>query len=114
MWLHGLLQPHGSVPEMSLHPPGFIEPCLPTVSRIVPTGLGWAESVTACPPRPSCRQDKGATSIIPNFNPGFGRGIFVGHAISQAVSHVRLELATLPSARAEVHPRTRKGTAPCL
>jgi bifunctional non-homologous end joining protein LigD len=25
-----------------LHPPGFIEPCLPTVSRIVPTGPQWA------------------------------------------------------------------------
>ena len=28
--------------QMSLHPPGFIEPCLPTVSRIVPTGPQWA------------------------------------------------------------------------
>jgi hypothetical protein len=27
---------------MSLHPPGFIEPCLPTVSRIVPTAPQWA------------------------------------------------------------------------
>ncbi len=27
---------------MSLYPPGFIEPCLPTVSRIVPTGSRWA------------------------------------------------------------------------
>jgi hypothetical protein len=29
-------------PGMPLHPPGFIEPCLPTVSRIVPTGPQWA------------------------------------------------------------------------
>jgi bifunctional non-homologous end joining protein LigD len=28
--------------EMSLHPRGFIEPCLPTVSRTVPTGPEWA------------------------------------------------------------------------
>ena len=28
--------------QMCLHPPGFIEPCLPTVSRIVPTGPQWA------------------------------------------------------------------------
>ena len=27
---------------MSLHPPGFIEPCPPTVSRTVPTGREWA------------------------------------------------------------------------
>jgi ATP dependent DNA ligase domain len=27
---------------MSLLPPGFVEPCLPTVSRIVPTGPQWA------------------------------------------------------------------------
>ena len=26
---------------MSLHPPDFIEPCLPTVSRTVPTGSEW-------------------------------------------------------------------------
>jgi ATP-dependent DNA ligase len=26
---------------MPLYPPGFIEPCLPTVSRIVPTGREW-------------------------------------------------------------------------
>ena len=25
-----------------LHPPGFIEPCLPTISHTVPTGPGWA------------------------------------------------------------------------
>ena len=30
-------------PEM-LHP-GFIEPCLPTVSRTVPTGNGWAYEI---------------------------------------------------------------------
>src|SRR6476469_1014319 len=27
---------------MSLHPPGFIEPCLPIVSRVVLTGPQWA------------------------------------------------------------------------
>jgi bifunctional non-homologous end joining protein LigD len=27
---------------MTLHPPGFIEPCLPTISRMVPTGPEWA------------------------------------------------------------------------
>ncbi len=27
---------------MPLYPPGFIEPCLPTVSRTVPTGPQWA------------------------------------------------------------------------
>ncbi len=25
-----------------MHPPGFIEPCLPTVSRMAPTGPPWA------------------------------------------------------------------------
>src|SRR5262249_12118573 len=29
----------------SLHPPGFIEPCLPTVARIVPTGRKWAYEI---------------------------------------------------------------------
>jgi ATP-dependent DNA ligase len=27
------------------HPPGFIEPCLPTVSRAVPTGPQWAYEI---------------------------------------------------------------------
>jgi bifunctional non-homologous end joining protein LigD len=30
---------------MSLHPLGFIEPCLPTVSRTVPTGPQWAYEI---------------------------------------------------------------------
>jgi bifunctional non-homologous end joining protein LigD len=30
---------------MSLHPLGFIEPCLPTVSRIGPTGPQWAYEI---------------------------------------------------------------------
>ena len=30
---------------MSLYPLGFIEPCLPTVSRTVPTGTGWAYEI---------------------------------------------------------------------
>jgi hypothetical protein len=29
----------------SPHPPGFIEPCLPTVSRTVPAGGGWAYEI---------------------------------------------------------------------
>jgi len=31
--------------SMSLHPPGFIEPCLPTGSRTVPTGPQWAYEI---------------------------------------------------------------------
>ena len=30
---------------MSLHPPGFIEPCLPTSSRTTPTGPQWAYEI---------------------------------------------------------------------
>jgi ATP-dependent DNA ligase len=30
---------------MSLHPPGFIEPCLPTGSRTAPTGPQWAYEI---------------------------------------------------------------------
>ena len=28
-----------------LQPPGFIEPCLPTISRTVPSGGGWAYEI---------------------------------------------------------------------
>jgi ATP-dependent DNA ligase len=34
--------PSGSMP---LHPPGFIEPCLPTGSRTAPTGPQWAYEI---------------------------------------------------------------------
>ena len=30
---------------MSLHPPGFIEPCLPTGRRTAPTGPQWAYEI---------------------------------------------------------------------
>ena len=43
--------------QMSLHPPGFIEPCLPTVSRIVPTGPQWAYEInTTASPADDARQ----------------------------------------------------------
>jgi ATP-dependent DNA ligase len=41
----------------SLHPPGFIEPCLPTVSRIVPTGPQWAYEIKHDGYRFICRRD---------------------------------------------------------
>jgi bifunctional non-homologous end joining protein LigD len=31
--------------SLSLHPPGFIEPCLPTGSRTAPTGPQWAYEI---------------------------------------------------------------------
>ena len=34
--------PRGS---MSLHPPGFIEPCLPTGRQTAPTGPQWAYEI---------------------------------------------------------------------
>jgi hypothetical protein len=30
---------------MTLYPPGFVEPCLPTVCRAVPTGPQWAYEI---------------------------------------------------------------------
>jgi hypothetical protein len=29
----------------ALHPPDFIAPCLPTISRTAPTGVGWAYEI---------------------------------------------------------------------
>jgi bifunctional non-homologous end joining protein LigD len=40
-----------------LHPPGFIEPCLPTVSRTVPTGPQWAYEIKHDGFRFICRRD---------------------------------------------------------
>jgi bifunctional non-homologous end joining protein LigD len=42
---------------MSLHPPGFIEPCPPTVSRTVPTGPEWAYEIKHDGFRFICRRD---------------------------------------------------------
>jgi ATP-dependent DNA ligase len=42
---------------MSLHSSGFIEPCLPTVSRTVPAGDGWAYEIKHDGFRFICRRD---------------------------------------------------------
>jgi ATP-dependent DNA ligase len=42
---------------MSLYPPGFIEPCLPTVSRSLPTGPEWAFEIKHDGFRFNCRRD---------------------------------------------------------
>ena len=42
---------------MSLHPPGFVDPCLPTASRIVPTGPEWAYEIKHDGFRFICRCD---------------------------------------------------------
>jgi ATP-dependent DNA ligase len=43
---------------MSLHSFGFIEPCLPTVSRTVPTGAGWAYEIKHDGFRFICRRER--------------------------------------------------------
>jgi ATP-dependent DNA ligase len=42
---------------MSLHSFGFIEPCLPTVSRTVPTGADWAYEIKHDGFRFICRRE---------------------------------------------------------
>jgi ATP dependent DNA ligase domain len=43
--------------SMSLHPPGFIEPCLPTGSRTAPSGPQWAYEITHDGFRFICHRD---------------------------------------------------------
>jgi bifunctional non-homologous end joining protein LigD len=40
-----------------MNPPGFIEPCLPMMSRTVPTGAGWAYEIKHDGFRFICRRD---------------------------------------------------------
>jgi ATP-dependent DNA ligase len=40
-----------------LSAPGFIEPCLPTINRTVPTGAGWAYEIKHDGFRFICRRD---------------------------------------------------------
>jgi ATP-dependent DNA ligase len=42
---------------LSLRPPGFIEPCLPTISRTVPTGREWAFEIKHDGFRFICRRE---------------------------------------------------------
>ena len=39
------------------HPPGFIEPCLPTLARIVPTGSNWIHEIKHDGFRFICRRE---------------------------------------------------------
>jgi len=41
----------------ALHPPDFIAPCLPTISRTAPTGVGWAYAIKPNGFRFICRRD---------------------------------------------------------
>jgi bifunctional non-homologous end joining protein LigD len=44
-------------PAPTRHPPGFIEPCLPTLSRTLPTGPQWAYEIKDDGFRFICRRD---------------------------------------------------------
>ena len=50
---------------MSLHPPGFIEPCLPTGSRTAPTGPQWAYEIKHDGFRFICHRDGAALRTLP-------------------------------------------------
>ena len=47
---------HSSSPVRQ-HPPGFVEPCLPTNSRVVPTGPAWVFEIKHDGFRFVCRRD---------------------------------------------------------
>ena len=49
---------------MSLHPPGFIEPCLPTGSRTAPIGSQWAYEIKHDGFRFICRRDGDALAAL--------------------------------------------------
>jgi bifunctional non-homologous end joining protein LigD len=69
-----------------LHPPDFIEPCLPTVSRSVPSGPGWAYEIKHDGFRFICRRDGDRVRV-------FSRG---GHDWSKQLPAIVNALQALP------------------
>jgi bifunctional non-homologous end joining protein LigD len=71
---------------MSLRPPGFIEPCLPTGSRTVPTGPQWAYEIKHDGFRFICHRDGERVRV-------FSR---TGHEWSAQLPAIATALRTLP------------------
>jgi hypothetical protein len=47
----------GALPLLSVTPPGFIEPCLPTLGHTVPSGQQWVHEIKHDGFRLICRRD---------------------------------------------------------
>src|SRR5919108_234334 len=62
MYADMLWRPHSSAPVR--HPPGFIEPCLPTNARSVPTGSEWAYEIKHDGFRFVCRRELGRVRVF--------------------------------------------------
>ena len=74
-------------------PTDFIEPCLPTVSRTVPTGAGWAYEIKHDGFRFICRRDGDRVRL-------FSRG---GHDWSRQLPGVVEAMRPLPVTSAGTH-----------
>jgi hypothetical protein len=55
------------MPSPASHPTGFIEPCLPTPSRTVPVGAGWAFELKHDGYRFVARRDGDRVRVFPSL-----------------------------------------------
>jgi hypothetical protein len=60
-------------PSPTRHPPGFIEPCLPTLARTVPTGPQWAYGIKHDGFGFICRQDGDQGACVQPSRPRLDR-----------------------------------------
>jgi ATP-dependent DNA ligase len=67
---------------MSFHPPGFIEPCLPTGSRTAPTSPQWAYEIKHDGFRFICHRDGERVRLFPRI--GHERGAHRRHPANAA------------------------------
>jgi bifunctional non-homologous end joining protein LigD len=60
--------------------PGFIEPCLPTMSRTVPTGAGWAYEIKHDGFRFICRRH-GDRGVFLRHGQGWTEVLLIAEAV---------------------------------
>jgi ATP-dependent DNA ligase len=96
---------------MSLHPPGFIEPCLPTGSRIAPTGPQWAYEIKHDGFRFICRRDGDRVRVFSRTGHKWGARLpaiaaalraLVRQELANALRRIAVLEAELAEARATV------------
>ena len=89
---------HWHNPRPVLHPAGFVEPCLPTISRTVPTGPEWAYEI---------KHDGFRFLALRQTKRGrvYSRG---GHDWSKQLPTIADALQALPVASAPIRPSSAR------
>jgi bifunctional non-homologous end joining protein LigD len=79
------------------HPPGFVEPCLPTVGQTVPAGPQWAYEIKHDGYRFICRRDGDRVRVFSRRGHDWTDRV---PAIAKALAALRVSSVTLDGDRA--------------